>query len=103
MIRPDRVLGAIKRKCRSLLFLHPLLVLILFVHLNLLIGFFIQNKFSMVVTGPVTSETNAILKLFQQDPGDCGNLQGSPGKGSSPDSLTFDRKSGLIRIQYGSR
>ena len=36
----------------------------------------------MMVTGHVTSKTSktsAILKLFPQDRGDCGNLQGRPG------------------------
>ena len=39
-----------------------------------------------------------ILKLFPEDPRDCGNLKGRPGARS----LTFDRMSGLIRIQCGS-
>ena len=33
----------------------------------------------MMITGNVTSETSANLKLFPRDPGDCGNLQGRPG------------------------
>ena len=42
-------------------------------HLDFLFGFFTENLTSK------TSETSAILKLFPQDPEDCGNLQGRSG------------------------
>lgn len=118
MIRPDRVLGAIKRKFSSLLFpptswldskaltfssssgssfcgLKPSVWFLYPKHRNWV-------WWSLDMWLPRLPKPPPYWNCSHKTLGTVETYRGDLGEGSSPGSFTFDRKSRLIRIQYGS-